>query len=177
MIETRVKKLDDVISDILTYSKSTKLEAKKESVDFNTLVEHVLSDIKFDERAASIKMIYYNKEENELITDREQLKIILSNLVSNAIKYHDLSKKHPYVKIDFNKDGHDTEITVSDNGQGIAPEHHHQVFNMFYRANEQSDGSGLGLFIVQEAARKINGRVTLASELGKGSSFKLHIKS
>ncbi|WP_185154200.1 ATP-binding protein [Fulvivirga sp. M361] len=176
MIETRVKKLDSIISDILTYSKNTKLQTQEEHVDFNALIEEILSDIKFDERAAGIQIIYEGVKANELSADRGQLKIILSNLLSNAIKYHDLSKDNPYIRVDFKKDGHAVEITISDNGQGIAQEHHDKIFDMFYRANSTSEGSGLGLFIVQEASRKIKGEVSLQSQLNEGSNFKLTFK-
>ncbi len=173
MIEARIKKLDEVIGDILNYSKSSKLEIKKEEIDFNQLLEEIRSDVKFSETATKIRPVYEASEKNIVKTDASQLRIILSNLISNAIKYHDLSRDDPYIKVTFSKQGPEVSISVSDNGKGIETEHLDKIFNMFYRASTDSEGSGLGLFIVKEAAAKINGEVTVQSEPGNGSTFTL----
>ena len=62
-------------------------------------------------------------------------------------------------------------LKVEDNGQGIATEYHARIFEMFYRANEQSKGSGLGLYIVKEALMKLSGTIQLESSPGIGSTF------
>ena len=62
-------------------------------------------------------------------------------------------------------------LKVEDNGQGIAPEYHNRIFDMFYRGNEQSKGSGLGLYIVKEALVKLSGSIRLESVPGVGSTF------
>ena len=62
-------------------------------------------------------------------------------------------------------------IQVEDNGQGIATEYHNKIFDMFFRANEQSKGSGLGLYIVKEALMKLSGSIKLESTLGVGTTF------
>ena len=66
-------------------------------------------------------------------------------------------------------------IEIKDNGIGIAKEHLPYIFNMFYRAHTKSIGSGLGLYIVNEAITKLGGRVEVQSVLGKGSTFILTI--
>ena len=62
-------------------------------------------------------------------------------------------------------------IKVEDNGQGIASEYHSKIFDMFFRANEQSKGTGLGLYIVKEALMKLSGSIHLESKPGVGSTF------
>ena len=62
---------------------------------------------------------------------------------------------------------------VKDNGQGIAEKHLDKIFNMFYRASEGGGGSGLGLYIVKETVDKLNGKIQVLSELGKGTSFSI----
>jgi len=74
-----------------------------------------------------------------LPTDAMRLKIILNNLMNNAIKYHDHNKESRYIRISGNANG----FSVCDNGIGIPTEHHDKVFNMFYRASDKSKGSGL----------------------------------
>jgi signal transduction histidine kinase len=67
------------------------------------------------------------------------------------------------------------EIVVRDNGQGIRADLQTKIFDMFFRANEYSNGSGLGLYIAQEAAEKIGGRLYVESAYGKGSDFILEL--
>jgi signal transduction histidine kinase len=63
------------------------------------------------------------------------------------------------------------KIHIEDNGQGISDIHHEKIFNMFYRASDQSKGSGLGLYIVKDTVLRLNGKIEFASTLGKGSRF------
>ncbi len=68
-------------------------------------------------------------------------------------------------------DGRVAYIKVEDNGQGIATEYHTKIFEMFFRANEESKGSGLGLYIVKEALMKLSGTIRLESTVGVGTTF------
>jgi signal transduction histidine kinase len=96
---------------------------------------------------------------------------VLSNLVSNAVKYHRLDQEDPYIRVTFRSSSEKIEIVVEDNGQGIPAESLPKIFDMFYRASLDTDGTGLGLYIVKEALSKIKGTISVRSELGKGSSF------
>ena len=173
MVESRVKKLDEVIGDILYYSKNNKQEVKKDKVDFNALLNEVVTDLKFNKGASKIRLIFDKETEHITICDTAQLKIILNNLLANAVKYHDLKKKNPFIEVVFEKRKGKVNITVNDNGAGIASDHLEKIFEMFYRASADSDGSGLGLFIVKEAAKKIGGEIKVSSIFREGSSFKL----
>ena len=66
-------------------------------------------------------------------------------------------------------------IKIEDNGIGIPEKEKAKVFNMFYRANEQSKGSGLGLYIVKETVEKLEGTITLKSEEGQGTTFEIYL--
>lgn len=173
MIEARVKKLDEVIGDILSYSKNSKQEISRGQIDFNTLLREVISDLEFNDGASKIKLVFDYSITHETVCDPSQLRIILNNLIANAVKYHDLSKPDPYIEVTFEKLSKHTRIVVADNGKGISPEHLEKIFDMFYRASTDSDGSGLGLFIVKEATKKIGGEVNVNSLVGEGTSFEL----
>jgi signal transduction histidine kinase len=95
--------------------------------------------------------------------------MLLHNMLSNAIKYSDVNKAQKLVLIQYTQNESEWTLVVKDNGIGIGDEHLEKVFDMFYRATELSDGTGLGLFIVKEAVEKLNGRLTLESKLGEGS--------
>ena len=171
MIEDRVKKLDLVISDILDLSRSTKAEPKIQRIDFNALMEDILSDIRFGKKSESISFRFHPNPINIFFADYNQMKIVLSNLVYNAVKYHRPDQPDPFVSIEFKKDQNQVSISVADNGEGIDKEHQEKIFEMFYRASTNSDGTGLGLYMVKEVLDKVNGTITLKSEPGKGSVF------
>ena len=175
MIEDRVKKLDLVISDILDLSRSTKAEPKIERIDFNTLMEDILSDIRFGKKSESISFRFNPNPINIFFADYSQMKIVLSNLVYNAVKYHRPQQPDPFVSVEFKKDHDQVIISVADNGEGIAKEHQEKIFEMFYRASTNSDGTGLGLYMVKEVLDKVNGTITLKSEPEKGSVFTIRI--
>jgi len=177
MMEERVKKLDDIFSDILNYSRNIKTEIKPKSFRLGEIIEDVITDVKFNQGADSIRLDYDEQIHHILRTDYYQLKVVLGNLISNAVKYHDAKKPDQFIAIRFQKVDRDVHISVEDNGIGIAPESQHKVFDMFYRATSEAEGSGLGLFIVQQALEKIHARITLVSELGKGSIFKVIIQN
>jgi signal transduction histidine kinase len=106
-----------------------------------------------------------------LYADARRLKIILNNLIVNAIKYSDRNKSAQWVKISAEVIDDKCEISIADNGLGIRKEFHDKIFNMFYRASERSTGSGLGLYIVKETAAKMGGQIEFTSTEGVGSVF------
>lgn len=171
LIEQRVKKLNAILTDILSLSRTKKLEVKPETLLFKDILDETISDIQFDESSSKIRLEFDRSAENTLFTDRNQMKIILSNLITNAIKYHRLNQQDPHVKICFTRGGNNVMIQVIDNGQGIPSESISRIFDMFYRASSEIEGTGLGLYIVREALAKIKGTIDVQSVFGKGTTF------
>ena len=103
---------------------------------------------------------------------RRLLYEVVYNLCDNAIKYN---KQGGYVKVSVTEQQDAVQISVSDNGIGISPEHHDKVFERFYRVDKshskQSGGTGLGLSIVKHAVQYHNGKITVDSELNKGTTI------
>lgn len=171
MVEIRVKKMDMVISDILQLARSTKANLMFQPIDFGELFRDVITDVKFNKGAKAIRLDYTPQPSHQFVSDYNQLKNILGNLVGNAVKYHDVEQPDPFIAVRFNILGNEIVIEVEDNGTGIAKEHQEKVFNMFYRASTRSDGTGLGLYIVKEATSKLHGSVSVTSEKDKGTTF------
>jgi signal transduction histidine kinase len=109
------------------------------------------------------------------MTDDNRLKVIVNNLVANAIRYHALLKPTPFIQIKACQKDDEYLLSVEDNGQGISDEHKDKIFNMFYRASENSEGSGLGLYIVKETLTKLHGKVMVDSTLYEGSTFSIFL--
>jgi signal transduction histidine kinase len=145
------------------------------AVNVRKLVQGIVDDLKFTNGAERIKVNLEVQPELEFTTDVNRLKVVINNLVANAIKHHDSSKAEPFIEVTAKQDDDLYVLSVRDNGLGIAREHHEKIFNMFYRASESSDGSGLGLYIVKETLAKLEGKISVQSDRGQGSNFIISI--
>lgn len=177
IIEERIKKLDLIISDILNLSRSKKIDVKIEELDLRELIEETIADIRFNKGASSISLDYQAHPSHTFKSDYNQIKIILSNLLANAVKYHNLDQPSPFIRVTFKRTRNVVEISVEDNGRGISKENVPKIFDMFFRAAEDKEGTGLGLYIVKEALTKIKGIIFVDSELGKGSKFRIVLET
>ena len=101
------------------------------------------------------------------------IRIILENLIENAIQFAGM--ENPFVKISVNDNKRNLIIEVQDNGQGIHQEYQDRVFDMYFRANERSKGNGLGLYIVKKAVEKLNGKISFQSKYASGSQFSIRL--
>ena len=175
MIENRIEAMNGFIAEIIDYSRNTRLEVNVEEIQLKAMVRQLIDGLHYYHQSEKISFVVAVDESLIIHSDRGRLKVILNNLISNAIKYHDLYKQQPFIRVSAMRQGHSLLIQIEDNGQGIAAQYHEQLFNMFFRASENSEGSGLGLYIAKEMAIKLGGDITFTSERGVGSTFKLVI--
>ncbi len=173
--EKSLKKLDGFIHEIVDYSRNSRLTLKPSLIDFQTLIQDSLTQLRFMEKKGEIKEILEVEPQLDFYSDKGRLEIIFGNLLSNAIRYSDTQKNNSFVKIQVTKTPEGVKIDVSDNGQGIEEIHQQRVFDMFYRATNNKPGSGLGLYILKEALKKIKGQVELYSKMGQGTTFTLFL--
>ncbi len=171
MMQGSIYRMEDFIAQIVGYSKNKRLEMISEKLDLYSLISEIFDNHQFVEGASKIDRLVDVKEKVPFYSDRGRLIILFNNLISNAIRYADLTKEKPFVRIQITVDELEAIIEFADNGVGIAAEHIDKIFNMFYRANTGSKGSGLGLFIFKETMTKLNGLVSVESELGIGTKF------
>lgn len=176
MLKSSVKKLDGFVLDILNYSRNARVQVESEKIDFNGLVSDIVCDLRFMNAGNSNVKINVQVDEKALLySDKSRIKMIVSNLLANALRYHDPEKPDPYVNISIQPAGTGVTISINDNGIGISPDKHEKVFDMFYRASVLSEGTGIGLYIVKETVEKLNGIITLTSEPGVGSDFTIYL--
>lgn len=173
LMENSVVKLEDFIKSILEYSSNSKEEIVNEVIDLNLIIDNIIDDLKYFDQAEKVKLHRFIDSEIELKSDPKRLKIILSNLVANAVKYHNYKQETPYINVTFKQDKNSVVIEVEDNGQGIDSEYIETIFNMFVRASDSSEGSGLGLYIVKDTVAKLGAEISVHSELGKGTKFSI----
>ncbi|WP_338789962.1 HAMP domain-containing sensor histidine kinase [Bernardetia sp. Wsw4-3y2] len=174
--EKSLLKLDSFIKDILDYSRNSRIKVTPQKINWQEYITELTKEFEYLPKAKYVEVeIAIAQEEEEFYADLYRIGIIFNNLLSNAFRYSDKQKEYSFVKIkgDINKDK--AHIIIQDNGIGIATEHQQKIFEMFYRASENSKGSGLGLYILKETLEKINSTIKLDSELGKGTTFYLEI--
>ena len=175
MMGKSVKKLDDFISEILDYSRNHHLPVASEEINFETEIQYIVKSLDYLNNGIIWELEISINGNNIIKSDRKRLKIILNNLISNAIKYLDSSKPESRISITVDRKENEAIITISDNGIGIKPEYFPKIFDMFFRATEKSTGSGLGLYIAKETVEKLNGTITSESTFGEGSIFTVRI--
>lgn len=157
--------------------------AEIESGELAQQQEVALKELLLEERdraqtiAGERKIIVDRKENLILRGDAQRLRQLLGNLVDNAIKY---TPEPGTITLSLFRDGEWARLEVADTGIGIAPENQPHIFDRFYRVDKArsrvSESTGLGLAIVKGIAEQHGGRVTLSSELGKGSTFTVRLK-
>lgn len=146
--------------------------------------ELTLSDISFDRLFRNIAQFYQvstrnnevqfniTVEQNEMFkSDIVVLELILHNLLSNAFKYQKLESGAKSVNLSVRVEKGTATIVVSDTGIGIPAEHIDDIFTLFFRASDQAQGMGFGLYNVSSALLKLKGTIDVKSTLGQGTTF------
>jgi len=170
MMEKQIVSMKTYIQDVVDYNRNEKTSVDELPVDIGDLVTEIVNTLK-DTGGGNLKIENTISKGTTFKSDPVRLKAIFSNLIGNAIKYCDLLKPQQEVKIEAKTEPNWLHITVSDNGLGIGQEHLPRLFEMFYRATDKREGTGLGLYIVYETLQKLGGKISVTSELGKGSVF------
>lgn len=176
MMKTKINDLEEFIKDIISYSRNARMEVRCEPVALRKIVDEVAETSTFSVGNPNVEVENLVPEGFMLNTDVTRLKIVLSNLVDNALKYRDERKPRPFVRIQAMDRGGVKVIAVKDNGVGIDQAYLDKIFQMFFRASESSKGSGLGLYIVKETLSKINGSIYVESHLGGGTTFQVEVR-
>ena len=167
-----INKLKGTISDLSEITKVQKqVDEQAEPLQFACIINDVLSDLQNRIKAAGA-LITLELEVPELQYTRKNLRSILYNLISNAIKYR-APERVPQVKIKTAAFQDYICLTVSDNGLGIRADQHHKLFGMFKRVHTHVEGSGIGLYIVKRIVENYGGRIELESTEGVGTTFRI----
>lgn len=174
-MEGSMQRLDAIISDILDYYRNSRMTIARDEVDFKALIEDVYSSMSHINRSEKIDMQTDIVQHAPFHTDSRRLKSVMHNLISNALKYFDPDKADRFVQIRAVIDKDRAEVRIKDNGLGIPHDQQNKVFTMFYRASNQGNGAGLGLYIIKETMEKLNGSIELVSEVNTGTTFILSI--
>ncbi|MDF9795004.1 signal transduction histidine kinase [Catalinimonas alkaloidigena] len=173
--EKSVKRLDGFIQDIVHVSKNARTEIQQVEIDFSDIIHMIFEQLDYMDNSIHIEKYVSIQQHSPFYSDKHRLSIIVSNLLSNAIRYSAPHRRKSFVKIRVTTKDDMAMLEVEDNGMGIAKDHQNKVFEMFFRANQDGIGSGLGLYIVNETLEKLEGSISVVSTLGKGTIFTVKI--
>jgi PAS domain S-box-containing protein len=164
-------KMDLLIEHLLAYGRVGDAALQIGVLDLGAAVAAALAAVQadFEDRGAAVDLL---EPFPRVLSDREFLSQIVTNLISNAVKFVP-PEVTPRVRIRAERRGPSVRLWVEDNGIGIAPEHQERIFLPFERlhASDEYPGTGIGLAIVKRAAERVGGAVGLESQPGRGSRF------
>lgn len=175
LIEKSVMNLDSILMDLLNITKITQGSLTIVDINIKEVILNIISSFENLPESEKIKWELQFDEHETLHLDKSLVNNIFQNLIINAIKYHDRTKENPKVKISTELVNEEMIIKVEDNGEGIPENLQHNIFDMFFRGNSKSTGSGLGLYIVKNAVEKSGGRLELCSKEKVGSTFTIYL--
>lgn len=175
--EKSLGKLDEFIRNIVDYSRNSRLELSRDELNFEEFVNEVVDQYRFSENAERLNIDIQVDQKGSFITDYNRLSVVMNNLISNAVRYMDVEKNDCFLNVVVEAGEEEATISVEDNGIGIEQEHLESIFELFYRANSSSKGTGIGLYIVKETVDKLHGKIDVSSEYTKGTTFKVTVKN
>lgn len=170
-------RLDMILNDLLRISTVTHVIPSYQRIDLNKIVNNIASIVGGNHKKEGVDIKTNINVTNDLFTDETLLTSALQNLLDNAVKYKNTRAIQPYAMIEAHNFKEGVAISISDNGCGTPKEMQDKIFDMFFRGNEKSTGSGLGLYMVKKAVEKLNGDINFTSEVGVGSVFTLYLPS
>lgn len=175
LIEKSVKKLNIFTKNIISFHKNKRTGISVSKIELKSLLDSTIDDFKYFEKAREdVRFESEVEQKDDYFSDRSRLIMILNNLISNSIKYQDRSKE-PFVKVKLYSDSEMLRIEVLDNGIGISDQRKDKIFDMYYRGTEQRSGIGIGLHIVMEVIRMLNGKIEVDSREGEGTRFVIEL--
>lgn len=173
MMEVCTQRMNKLMQTLEEYMVNAKQEIYLENVRGETLITNVLDQFHSSLVKQHIQVKTVIQQNSSWITDARRVNLVLSNLVANALTFQDPEKKEKKVLIRLNIAPHRSLLEVADNGIGIPKNIQPKIFDLFYRGHGQSQGSGLGLFLVLNIASKMRSKVKIKSTEKVGTSFKI----
>ncbi len=175
LIKKSLLGLDTYIEEMNNFFRIEKLALQRELIDLESILRDVQENLKNFMHGDKIKFYLQLDNGIDWFSDSLRVKTIITNIFSNAIKYQDLQKQNAFIKIVTHVTDDYCDIVVEDNGIGIETEFQEKIFDLFFRATDQSQGTGLGLYIVKDTIERLKGTIEVRSVVGKGTTFLIRI--
>jgi signal transduction histidine kinase len=177
MMDLSAEKLDKIVIDLIETLGIRDQEIHKQQIDFEKVVYDILREYEHLSKIGSIRFSVDVSTSEPFFSDPHILTMVLKRIIENAVKFHNYSMPGSFVKINVTEGKKGVNISISDNGTGIKEDLSERVFEMFYKANNEIGGSGLGLYLVKIAVEKLGGKVNLKSRELMGTTVNVFLPS
>lgn len=171
-IDQAAHRMGILIQDLLSLSRASRVESPYETVDVQELLQSVKDRLQHEIKSANAQIAITGPIAS-IYCDRIKISEVFVNLLSNAVKFSSKNPEGSKVVISSSESERETVFCIKDNGIGIDPSHHAEIFDMFKRLHrhDQYEGTGTGLYIVKRVVEDHGGRVWVTSEAEKGADF------
>lgn len=175
-IQSSVKVMNDILNDILSLGKleEGKVEPKPSFFELQPMLAEMTDSLQQVLKPGQSLKLNFSCDTPAIVTDKNLLRNIFTNLISNAVKY---SPEHSVIELNISNDEAEFIMEVKDYGVGIPDEDQSHLFERFFRANNVSNiqGTGLGLNIVRKYVQLMKGSINFKSKVNVGSSFYIYL--
>lgn len=175
MYHSQFIRINMIVMDLINLTRMKHVQENNVEIDFNQIVDDCVSSYTYLENFKNIEFKYEIVPNLAFHSQWVIVNTILQNLIENAIKYAKKDFENAFVHIAISKENNKIKIAVADNGNGISEEDQVKIFEMFYRANDKTEGTGLGLYILNRAIERLKGSVEIESKLGEGTTFVVYL--
>ncbi|MFN6519029.1 MAG: ATP-binding protein [Nostoc sp. CreGUA01] len=170
-IASNVERMDNLLIDLLEYSRLSRIDLPLQPINLNSLVKQVLTqlEVSLQQKQAQVTIA---EPLLEVVGNYRTVEQVITNLITNAIKFVSFGIQ-PQIRISTELRGHCVRLWVEDNGIGISSQHGERIFGVFERLHsiEAYPGTGIGLAIVRKGIERMGGQVGMESEVSQGSRF------
>jgi signal transduction histidine kinase len=175
LLHQSIHRLQHIQSQFEDLLENTMYESNISLIDPADLIQKSLSQFVEAIESNAIEVSIQTQQKSDFYSDQKRLNIVLVNLFSNAITFQNSNKKKKKLAIFVTISNWGCSIQVNDNGTGIAPCHFERIFELFFRGSLQSNGTGMGLYIIKSVLQSLNGTIAVNSIEGQGSHFSIWV--
>lgn len=177
LMESSVLRLNTYINSLHDYYLLKRGELTISDIDFGALFDYLKNFYSIYTQNNSVAFSIDSRQNEGFKSDETTLKLILHNLLANAFKYQKKAGGNKTVQLSVVVEGGKATIGVTDTGIGIAEKDIEDIFKLFFRASDQAEGTGFGLYNVKSALAKLRGEIKVNSVEGEGTTFVVTIPS
>jgi len=175
-VEVSAQRLNNILLDFIQVMQVKERTPDVTLIDFPKMADAIVQSVKYSTGVDAIDFNVRIDSDISFHCDEKLLDSILYNLVANAVNYRKKeTDQKSFVHIQIHNFGNGIVMKVIDNGIGIKKDIQGKIFNLFFRGNHKTAGTGLGLYILKNAISKLDGRVELDSEVGVGTTFTIYL--
>jgi PAS domain S-box-containing protein len=171
MLRDRIHHLDHLLRDMVAIAYNNRTTLVTEKIDVTEIIANIIKE--FRKTFENVNVEVSGEDKVPFYSDQVRIFQILRNVISNAFKYHGLSR--PFVSIDFKTDETRCIIAITDNGVGIPNQAFEKIFHLFAKGGTKTSGAGLGLYIAKSMVSKLNGEISIESVVGNGTRLTISI--